>query len=165
MKSNQIKYLLFIKIQNYILSLGFILGLGYKLEAQKKLDSNLVKAQKNEVKDDIRLMMNITFDGHNMETDDVKLSLVNMNDDHKMAVQINQNFTLFLKRNTKYEIVINHKGYSQRIVLVDTECPKSENWTIKLSLDLFSDQPNDIAGMIFFDYPLDKFVSQPFKNN
>lgn len=160
MKTIQIKYLLY-----YILSLGFILGLGYNLEAQKKLDSNLVKAQKNEVKDDIRLMVNITFDDHIMETDDVQLSLVNMNENHKMSVTINQNFTLFLKRNTKYELVINHKGYAQRIVLIDTDCPKYENWTIKLGLNLFSDQPNDLAGLIYFDYSLDKFISQPFKNN
>ena len=160
MKTIQIKYLLY-----YILSLGFILGLGYNLEAQKKLDSNLVKAQQSEVKDDIRVMVNITFDGHYMETNEVELSLVNMTSNHHTSININQNFTLFLKRETKYSVEIKHKGYSERIVLIDTNCPNNQNWTIKLSLDLFSDQPNDIAGIIFFDKQLDKFVSQSFKNN
>ena len=39
----------------FMLTLGAILGLGSKLEAQTKIDSNLLPAKKKEVKDDIKV--------------------------------------------------------------------------------------------------------------
>ena len=149
----------------FMLTLGAILALGFKLEAQNKynrVDSNLLPAKKKEVRDDIKLNVKVLFDNLDFESNSVKITIQNLMENTENTTYITDNFKMFLKRETYYCIILSHHGYNERKFLINTTCPNDEDWTINLTMRLYSDKPNDIAGVIYYDTHTLNFETKPF---
>ena len=146
----------------FMLTLGAILALGSKLEAQTKIDSNLLPAKKKEVKDDIKVKVLVLLNNEYLESDDIIIELVNMTEKTNNTSIITSDFTMFLKRNNHYLINITKSGYNKRGILINTTCPDYEDWTINLTLRLTSGGKNDIAGVLYYDEKTLSFETKPY---
>lgn len=100
---------------------------------------------------EIRVNVKVKFNDITAESNQVEVKLYNHGTGRTQKVTINDDFSLFLKYDTEYTIMFNHKGFYSRAINIDTTCPHNEEWEIELTMRLYNDKDKYDAGSIYYD--------------
>lgn len=110
--------------------------------------------------EDVELKFSVLLNDKSIETDKVVLMLCNetlkINEDYIT----NNNFSLFLKKGFMYSIIIGYENHNYRCVMINTKCPPKTKFLVNITMRLYENGIDDLAGYLYYDDNEDNFISK-----
>jgi len=156
--------------KTYVLIIGMVIVASLMLTeafGQNRFDSALnkvenIKKSNIDTDTDIKMVFNVYLDNVSKETAGVIIQITDIKSGNISTMSINQSFSVYLRHDKMYCIKISHTGYNSKTILVNTKAPYNNTWEINTGMYLYSDRPDEMAGVLYYNPKIDNFESKPY---
>jgi hypothetical protein len=107
--------------------------------------------------EEVKVSFNILINDQKIETNDIRIEIVNVNRETSSKSVVPDSFDTFFKYDRIYLVTISRLGYCKKTIELSTYCPK-DNYNLFLNFNLKPNEPDQYMGKLAYNEDIKGFM-------